>query len=218
MTDPNRPTPWPRTWPPFWRDVLHVAIAAGAGNVFAFVFGPLVSGLVLRHHSFEPGTGVFIAYSFALLARMGILLLPAFVIIVLSPTDPQAQKALLLSFLSALVLADVIPLMMGFGPSPMITIIPVRALSELGATIGGFGLAGWLYLKLPRKAFWQCLALPLALGIVLLFARWGQNLARRRGTGAEKMDHDGKGVRGYSFFISRRSWANRPCRACDSRV
>jgi len=32
MSDEKK-QPWPASWPPFWRTVLHIAIAAAAGNV-----------------------------------------------------------------------------------------------------------------------------------------------------------------------------------------
>ncbi|MEW6360160.1 MAG: hypothetical protein AB1696_27750 [Planctomycetota bacterium] len=82
--DVDAPALWPRSWPPFWQGVLHVAIAAGVTNMVALV------SVVLEFATWELG--------FLLIAAIAVPILPPLLAGFLRRSHRQTKRALLTAF------------------------------------------------------------------------------------------------------------------------
>lgn len=105
MDGPEK-TPWPRSWPPFWRAALHIAIATAAGNV-TFAAGVTVLCLI-------PVRGVIILSP---LVSWATVVLAVAVSAALARTDRPTRSAVLGGFVFGWVffgLAATVSVLVGY--------------------------------------------------------------------------------------------------------
>ncbi|MEW6358297.1 MAG: hypothetical protein AB1696_18330 [Planctomycetota bacterium] len=148
MTDQTR-TPWPRSWPPFWRGALHVAIATGVGNVTIAV-GRTLAFCSRRMYNIERPF-LIDPVDFHLLTCVAPMLSVLVLLIIVRP-GKRVVLGLLTPFLLGIplaVLAAVGPLVCG---RLCFLLIPFHLLlfPPWGIVVG-FGLVGVIFAKICRQ-------------------------------------------------------------------
>lgn len=172
MTEPDHPTPWPRTWPPFWRDALHVAIAAGVANVLA-AMQQVASAWVFRSYNvprYQLLGGKTLCSALRFGAAGSLSLLPMFLAAFFGRARARTHTTLLAAFLLGISAACLTKY--AFDPYRLIMprgLLPQRVAIELASAIMGFGIFGWVFARLSGQVSMRRLLTGSVVGAALLF-------------------------------------------------